>query len=51
MVRAAGTDVGDFFARRHMLGLALSTLVTGLAFVALLAFWKDRRTEPATVGD
>jgi uncharacterized membrane-anchored protein len=51
MVRAAGTDVGDFFARRHMLGLALSTFVTGLAFVALLAFWKDRRTEPATVGD
>jgi uncharacterized membrane-anchored protein len=45
MVRAAGTDVGDFFARRHMLGLPLSTLVTGLAFVALLLLWRDRRTQ------
>jgi uncharacterized membrane-anchored protein len=45
MVRAAGTDVGDFFASRHMLGLPLSTLVTGLAFVALLLLWKDRRTQ------
>jgi uncharacterized membrane-anchored protein len=45
MVRAAGTDVGDFFASRHMLGLPLSTLATGLAFVALLLLWKDRRTQ------
>jgi uncharacterized membrane-anchored protein len=51
MVRAAGTDVGDFLAGRHMLGLALSTLVTGLAFVALLVVWKDRRTQPATAGE
>jgi hypothetical protein len=34
-----------------MLGLALSTLVTGLAFVALLVLWNDRRTEPATAGE
>ena len=45
MVRTAGTDVGDFFARRQMLGLALSTLVTGLAFVALLLMWRERRTQ------
>jgi uncharacterized membrane-anchored protein len=51
MVRAAGTDVGDFLAGRHMLGLALSTLVTGLVFVAFLALWKDRRTQPATAGE
>jgi len=50
MVRAAGTDVGDFLAGRQMLGLALSTLVTGLAFVALLVFWKNRRPEPAIAG-
>jgi uncharacterized membrane-anchored protein len=36
-VRAAGTAVGDFFAGRNMLGLPLSTLVTGVLFVALLA--------------
>jgi uncharacterized membrane-anchored protein len=51
MVRAAGTDVGDFLAGRHMLGLALSTLLTGLAFVALLVVWRDPRTEPATAGE
>jgi uncharacterized membrane-anchored protein len=51
MVRAAGTDVGDFLAGRHMLGLPLSTLVTGLAFVALLVFWTDRRTQHAIAGE
>jgi uncharacterized membrane-anchored protein len=51
MVRAAGTDLGDLLARRHMLGLALSTLVTGLAFVALLLRWTDRRSQPATAGE
>jgi uncharacterized membrane-anchored protein len=51
MVRAAGTDVGDFLAGRHMLGLALSTLITGLAFVALLLVWADRRTQHATAGE
>jgi len=51
MVRAAGTDVGDFLAGRHILGLPLSTLVTGLAFVALLQLWTDRRTQHATAGE
>jgi uncharacterized membrane-anchored protein len=40
-VRAAGTVVGDLVAGRHMLGLALGTLVTGTLFVALLALWKE----------
>jgi uncharacterized membrane-anchored protein len=40
-VRAAGTVVGDFLAGRHMLGLALATLVTGTLFVALLALWRE----------
>src|SRR5580704_5027375 len=40
-VRAAGTVVGDFLAGRHMLGLALGTLVTGTLFVALLALWRE----------
>jgi len=40
-VRAAGTAVGDFFAGRNMLGLPLSTLITGALFVVLLAMWKQ----------
>ncbi len=40
-VRAAGTTVGDFVAGRNMLGLPLSTLVTGALFVALLAMWTE----------
>jgi uncharacterized membrane-anchored protein len=42
-IRAAGTSVGDFISGRHMLGLPLSTLVTGLALVALLAIWREPR--------
>jgi hypothetical protein len=30
-----------------MLGLPVSTLVTGLVFVALLVVWKDRRASPS----
>src|SRR3984893_11812578 len=41
MVRAAGTVVGDFVAGRNMLGLPLSTLVTGTLFVALLVMWRE----------
>jgi uncharacterized membrane-anchored protein len=41
-VRAAGTVVGDFVAGKNMLGLALSTLVTGALFVALLVLWRER---------
>jgi uncharacterized membrane-anchored protein len=45
-VRAAGTVVGDFVAGKNMLGLALSTLVTGVLFVALLALWRERPPAP-----
>lgn len=49
-VRAAGTTAGDFLAGRHVLGLALSTVVTGLAFVVFLVLWRQRRpaAEPAS---
>jgi uncharacterized membrane-anchored protein len=43
MVRAAGTAVGDLFAQRDVLGLALSTATSGLAFVVLLVVWNGRR--------
>jgi uncharacterized membrane-anchored protein len=38
-VRATGTSVGDFTA--HNAGLPMSTLVTGVVFVALLLLWKE----------
>jgi hypothetical protein len=41
MVRAAGTAVGDLIASRGVLGLPLSTLVTGVIFVGLLIAWKE----------
>jgi repeat uncharacterized protein DUF347 len=41
MVRAAGTAVGDLVASRGVLGLPLSTLVTGVIFVGVLVAWKD----------
>jgi uncharacterized membrane-anchored protein len=47
VVRADGTVVGDWFAGRHMLGLPLSTAVSGLVFVVLLLAWKDRRLRSA----
>ena len=36
LIRAAGTAVGDFISGRNMLGLPVSTAVTGALFVALL---------------
>jgi uncharacterized membrane-anchored protein len=45
MVRSAGTVVGDLLAGRNLLGLASSTLVTGLAFTAALLFWHDRKSK------
>jgi uncharacterized membrane-anchored protein len=40
-IRAAGTAVGDFISSRSMLGLPLSTAVTGILFIALLLLWKE----------
>jgi uncharacterized membrane-anchored protein len=49
-IRAAGTTVGDYLASRGMLGLPLSTAVSGLVFVLLLVLWRERSksAEPAT---
>ena len=48
-IRAAGTAVGDFVSGRHMLGLPLSTAVTGILFVALLIVWKQSASSEAAV--
>jgi uncharacterized membrane-anchored protein len=40
-IRAAGTAVGDFASGRNMLGLPLSTAVSGILFVALLLIWRE----------
>src|SRR5258708_28266738 len=39
---AAGTAVGDFISGRNMLGLSVSTAVTGALFIALLVMWKEQ---------
>jgi uncharacterized membrane-anchored protein len=44
-IRAAGTAVGDLVSGRHMLGLSLSTALTGILFVALLLIWKEQAKE------
>jgi uncharacterized membrane-anchored protein len=51
-IRAAGTAVGDYISGREMLGLPLSTLLTGVALVACLAVWRepDRSAQPVRVG-
>jgi uncharacterized membrane-anchored protein len=50
-VRAAGTSLSDFLAH-NVFGLPLSTLVTGILFVATLLVWKEPsplyRTHPGT---
>ena len=40
-IRAAGTAVGDTLAGRNMLGLPISTAVTGIVFIILLLAWKE----------
>ncbi len=50
-IRAAGTAVGDLTSGRHMLGLPVSTAVTGILFVLLLLLWKqDSTPKRALVG-
>ena len=51
MVRAAGTAVGDLVSGRNMLGLPLSTLVTGALFVTLLVLWKQPATPKLVAAD
>jgi uncharacterized membrane-anchored protein len=45
-IRSAGTAAGDFLAH-SVLGLPLSTLVSGIAFIALLGLWRA----PSGVGE
>ena len=49
-IRAAGTTAGDYLANRGMLGLPLSTAITGVVFILLLLLWRERpeSAEPAT---
>lgn len=43
-IRAAGTAVGDFVSGRNMLGLPMSTAVTGILFILVLSVWKESGT-------
>jgi uncharacterized membrane-anchored protein len=46
LISAAGTAVGDFISGRNMLGLSVSTAVTGALFIAVLVIWrKQSRSE------
>ena len=47
LARTAGTCIGDWFAENRILhiGLPLSTLLTGTAFVAILTFWHSARRD------
>jgi uncharacterized membrane-anchored protein len=52
VARTTGTAIGDWLAENKMLklGLPLSTLLTGLAFVALIVLWRNRpQADPSTV--
>jgi uncharacterized membrane-anchored protein len=42
LIRAAGTAVGDFISGRNMLGLPVSTAVTGALFIALPVIWREQ---------
>ncbi len=47
VARTAGTAIGDWLAENKILhiGLPVSTLVTGIAFVAVLVMWRRRTKE------
>jgi uncharacterized membrane-anchored protein len=50
-IRAAGTAVGDLASGRNLLGLPVSTALTGGLFFALLLIWKEstKLEQPAIV--
>ncbi len=50
-VRAAGTAVGDLLAQRGVLGLGMSTIVTGLAFATFLLITRKRDAGTAPPGE
>jgi uncharacterized membrane-anchored protein len=41
LISAAGMAVGDFISRCNMLGLSVSTAVTGTLFIAVLVIWRE----------
>jgi uncharacterized membrane-anchored protein len=47
LARTAGTSIGDWCAENRILhiGLPLSTLLTGAAFVAILTLWRGGQTD------
>lgn len=47
VARTAGTAIGDWLAENKLLhiGLPVSTLLTGMAFVAVLVVWRSRTEE------
>lgn len=53
VARTAGTAIGDWLAESKLLaiGLPLATLLTGLAFVAVLATWRGGGRRPLTTPD
>jgi uncharacterized membrane-anchored protein len=52
IARTAGTAIGDWFAENKILnvGLTLSTILTGIAFVAVLVLWRSPRRAGASTG-
>ena len=48
-IRATGTVVGDYFAGDDVLGLPISTLVTGAIFVLIVLLWRDPRRPDQSV--
>lgn len=52
VARSAGTSMGDFLAETKSLGigLPLSTLITGTAFVLILLLWPRRATSAQPLG-
>ena len=50
VARSTGTAIGDWLAENDLLhiGLSMSTLLTGVAFVAVLVIWRSRGRETPT---
>ena len=53
LARTAGTCMGDWLAENKLLplGLPLSTLLTGIAFIAILALWRSTTERGSIVED
>ncbi len=53
VARTTGTAIGDWLAENKMLpiGLSASTLITGIAFVAVLILWRSQAKESPTLAE